>query len=136
MDGATLGYDEIRGILHEMPDRLEEGLSIYTDSKGRPVGSDYSTDVGFIDLLAIDDAGGLVAVLVEPGEGEGKDVVTIALERVGWIRKHVAEEGQEVRAMVLLQGVPEGLQYTAAAVAETVSFKTFRLEITFSDVEL
>lgn len=135
-EAPNLGCEEIRGVLHEIPDRLEEGLSIFTDAKGQPVGVDFSTDVGLIDLLAIDAAGGLVAVLVEPDEAEGKDLVTVALERVGWIRKHVAEEGQEVRAMVLLEILPEGLQYTAAAVAETVSFKTYRLEVTFCDVDI
>ncbi|MCP4036005.1 MAG: hypothetical protein GY733_03650, partial [bacterium] len=66
----------------------------------------------------------------------GKDLVSAALERVGWVRKHVAEPQQEVRAIVLLEHVPDDTSYTAAAVASTVAFKTWRLEISFNDVEM
>jgi RecB family endonuclease NucS len=132
---------QIRALVHDRPDCLEEGLSIYTDAAAKPVGLDFPTDVGTIDLLARDDAGGLVVVLIAPeasqGAAEGgKDSVSQALERVGWVRKHVAEPQQEVRAIVLLEQVPDDFSYTAAAVASTVSFKTYRLEISFSEVEV
>lgn len=132
---------QIRAQLYDRPDCLEDGLSIYTDGKAEPVGIDYATEVGTIDLLARDDAGGLVVVLIakEPLEGEtksGKDLVSEALERVGWVRKHIAESQQEVRAIVLLDQVPDDISYSAAAVAATVSFKTWRMEISFSDVEV
>jgi hypothetical protein len=135
------GFSEIRRWIHDCPDRLEEGLSIYTDSSADPVGVDFSTDVGVVDLLARDDAGGLVLVLVPApaSQGdvvEGKDLVAEALERVGWVRKHVAEPAQEVRAIVLLDQIPEDISYAAAAVASTLAFKTYRMEVSFSDVEV
>lgn len=139
-DGAGLGHQEIRALIHDQPDRIEDGLSIFTNANAEPVGIDYQADVGSIDLLAVDDAGGLVAVMV-PGRDElgdmpaAKDLVSGALERVGWIRKHIAEQGQEVRALVLLDGPLEDLGYAAAAVAQTVSFKTYRLELSFSDLD-
>ncbi|MFT5442665.1 MAG: RecB family endonuclease NucS [Myxococcota bacterium] len=138
---SGLGGGQIRTMIQDRPDCLEDGLSIYTDSKAEPVGLDYRTDVGPIDLLARDDAGGLVVVMVAPdskqsSEVHGKELVSEALERVGWVRKHVAEPKQEVRAIVLLEHIPDDISYTAAAVASTVAFKTYRLEINFSDVEL
>ena len=135
------GLTEIREWIHNQPDRLEPGLSIYTDSKADPVGLDFSTDVGDIDLLARDDAGGLVVVLVPvpPSDGSapaGKDLVSEALERVGWVRKHIAEPAQEVRAIVLLNQIPDDFSYAAAAVASTLCFKTYRLEVSFTDIEV
>lgn len=132
---------QIRALVQDRPDCLEEGLSIYTNAAAEAVGLDFPTDVGAIDLLARDDAGGLVVVLIAPeasqaAAGAGKDSVSQALERVGWVRKHVAEPQQEVRAIVLLEQVPDDFSYTAAAVASTVSFKTYRLEISFSEVEV
>ena len=132
---------KIRELIHDRPDSLEEGLSIYTDSDAEPVGINFDTDVGMIDLLARDDAGGLVVVLIapesEPGsDGHGKELVSEALERVGWVRKHVAKPKQEVRSIVLLEQVPDDIRYTAAAVATTVAFKTYRMRISFRDVEL
>jgi hypothetical protein len=136
-----VGPDEIRALIQDRPDCLEAGLSIYTDSKAEPVGLDYETDMGLVDLLARDEAGGLVLVLMgsrfdEGLHAKGRDLVSNALERVGWIREHVAEPDQEVRAIVLLELIPEDLCYSAAAVAETVAFKTCRLEVSFTDVDV
>ena len=144
MDSGTdldQGSGQIRSLVHDRPDCLEEGLSIYTDADAEPVGIDFPTDVGTIDLLARDDAGGLVVVLIAPESSQGfamtgKDLVSQALERVGWVHKHIAEPKQEVRAIVLLEQVPDDFSYTAAAVSSTVNFKTYRLEINFSDVEV
>lgn len=131
----------VRAQLYDRPDCLEDGLSIYTDAKAEPVGINFATDVGAIDLLARDDAGGLVIVLIaketyEDEAASGKNLVSEALERVGWVRKHIAEPQQEVRAIVLLDQVPDDISYSAAAVAATVSFKTYRMEVSFSDVEV
>ena len=139
--GSHVSTPKIRELIHDRPDSLEEGLSIYTDSDAEPVGINFDTDVGMIDLLARDDAGGLVVVLIapesEPGsDGHGKELVSEALERVGWVRKHVAKPKQEVRSIVLLEQVPDDIRYTAAAVATTVAFKTYRMRISFRDVEL
>lgn len=135
------GVAQIREQLHDRPDCIEGGLSIYTDAKKEPVGVDFETEVGKIDLLARDDAGGLVVVLVakespEDAPVRGKDLVSDALERIGWVRKHIAEPQQEVRAIVLLGQVPDDISYSAAAVATTVAFKTYRMEITFSDIDI
>jgi hypothetical protein len=136
---STPGQGEIRAWIHDQPDRLEDGLSIFTDENAEPVGIDYSTDIGEIDLLARDDAGGLVMILVpdpsaDGGPLQGKDLVSDALERVGWVRKHVAEPTQDVRAIVIVDQIPEDFSYAAAAVASTLAFKTYRLEVSFADV--
>ncbi len=140
-DGAGFGHEEIRALIHDQPDRIEDGLSIFTDAKADPVGVDYECEVGLIDLLAVDDAGGLVAVMIPGRDASGllapaKDLVSGALECVGWIRKRLAEPGQEVRAIVLLDSPPEDLSYAAAAVSQTVAFKMYRLELSFSQIEV
>jgi hypothetical protein len=139
--GVVPELAEIREWIQECPDRLEPGLSIYTDAKAYPVGLDFSTDVGEIDVLGCDDNGGLVVVLVStsPGDGTallGKDLVSDALELVGWVRKHIAEPSQEVRAIVLIDEIPEDFSYAAAAVSSTLAFKTYRMEISFTDVQV
>lgn len=138
---AHVGTSQIRELVHNRPDSVEEGLSIYTDADAEPVGINFDSEVGLIDLLARDDAGGLVVVLIapeiEPGsEGHGKELVSEALERVGWVRKHVAKPEQEVRSIILLEHVPNDIRYTAAAVASTISFKTYRMQISFREVDL
>ncbi|MDZ4340133.1 MAG: hypothetical protein U1B94_07960 [candidate division NC10 bacterium] len=124
----------LRELLATQPEMLEPGLKPITDKSGKPVGAGFSTAVGTIDLLAWDKSGAFVVVMVaEPGQGE--ELVRDTLQRVGWVRKHLGNAKQPVRGIVLIEGVPEKLSYAAAAVADTLAFKTYRMAVRFEDVE-
>ena len=61
----------LRTLLIEQPDALEPGLTLYCDDDGTPVGAEYSTGVGDIDLLATDSEGRLVVVMIsEKNQGD------------------------------------------------------------------
>lgn len=126
----------LRGILAEDPEMLEAGLSIYCDGEGTPLGAGYASGVGDIDLLARSDDGELVVVMISGEDDEGETLVADVLQRIGWVRKHVATDQERVRGIVLCEQPPESLSYTAAAVADTVRFKTFRIALTFADLEI
>jgi hypothetical protein len=53
---------------------------------------------------------------------------------MGWVRKHLAEGDEEVRGVVVLEHLPEDLAYAAAGVAGSISFKGYRLALTFHDL--
>jgi len=125
----------LRRLLGVQPELLEPGLSVFTDEKGRPVGAGYSTRVGEIDLLARDKSGAFVVVRVADREG-GEELVAETLQRIGWVRKHLGKGKQKARGIVLVEQAPENLSYTAAGVAGTITFKTYRLAVTFEDVEI
>lgn len=122
---------ELRAILAENPELLETDLSVLA---GKPRGVCYPTDVGEIDLLLVDDAGDLVVVSI-PDIDSQADAVTEVLQRIGWVRKHVAEGKSSVRGIVLLPPMPEDLSYAAAAVMGTVAFRTYRMSVSFEDLE-
>jgi len=126
--------DALRAMLAEQPELLEPGLSIYTSEKGTPQGVGYTSSVGVIDLLAWDAQGGLVVVIVA-GSEDGAELISGVLQRIGWVSKHLCGKGQGVRGIVLLEAVHDSIAYAAAAVAETVSFKTWQVALTFDDVE-
>lgn len=131
-----MGTAGLRSLLAEQPELLEPGLRVYREESGTPVGVNYATGVGAIDLLATDGRGNLVAVVVsEKGRGE-EDLVAEVLQRIGWLRRHLCDGRQQVRAIVLVEEPPASLPYAAAAVADTVSFKTFRVALVFEDVEI
>jgi RecB family endonuclease NucS len=134
--GHTLTPDPaaIRRLLTEEPELLESKLSVLADKKGNPIGMDYTTDVGDIDLLARDAGGSLVVVMVAKGDA-GSDMIGEILQRIGWVRKHLAKVKEGVRGVVLMESAPEDLAYTAAAVADTVSFKTYKMSLSFDDIE-
>jgi RecB family endonuclease NucS len=110
---------------------------VFTDDEGAAVGAGYATDVGDIDLLASDRRGDLVVVMIsEKEETEGEDLVSEVLRRLGWVRKHLGGGKKKVRGIVLCVDVPEDLSYAAAAVIDTVAFKTYRVALTFEDLEV
>jgi RecB family endonuclease NucS len=125
----------LRKLLGRQPELLEPGLSVFTDGRGIPVGAGYSTRVGEIDLLARDTSGALVVVRVADREG-GEELVAETLQRIGWVRKHLGKGKQKTRGIILVEHAPENLSYTAAGVAGMITFKTYRIAVTFQDVEI
>ena len=129
---SGLSISRVRETLAAEPDLLEEGLRLHRDERMQPDGR-YATDVGDIDLMAVDDAGALVVVMIADKDD---DPVSEILPRIGWVRKHVSKTGQEVRGVVLLQSKPEDLGYAAAALAGSVSFKTYRMSLLLEDLDI
>ena len=124
----------LRKLLAKQPEIVEPGLTVYTD-KGRPVGAAYSSGVGPIDLLARDASGALVVVKVAE-RGQGEELVAATLQRIGWVQKHLGKGKEKVRGIILVEQVPENLSYTASAMEGTITFKTYRVAVTFEDVEM
>jgi hypothetical protein len=132
LPALTLDPVEVRALIAANPGWIERGLRVYEEG-GRPVGAAFSTPVGTIDLLACDDAGGLVLAMVAEGEPD-KDMVLELLERIGYVRTQVAEEGQEVRGLLIVERLPDPVRYAIAAVGDTVSVKTWRIALTFEEL--
>lgn len=125
----------LRALLAQRPELLEPGLQILHNERGDAIGASYRSAVGEIDLVARDASGRLVVVLVsDPGSGE--ELVAQVLQRIGWVRKHLGDGGERVRGIVLVEEPPESLSYAAAAVSDTVAFKTWRIALSFSDLEI
>ena len=130
-----LSAAQVRTLVTEQPDLLESGLEIFRDKKQQPVGVDYRTPVGAIDLLALDKSGSFVVVAV-PDPRDVDSLMPEILARIGWVRKHLAGERNAVRGIVVIEEIPEELAYAAAGVAQTVSFKAFRVALTFHDLPI
>lgn len=130
--GAAPEDSMLRTMLRDHPGSLESGLEVHCDDGGAPIGVDFSTDVGTIDLLARDGSGAFVVVMIAEAD-HGEAAIREILQRVGWVRRHLAED-HRVRGTVLLDREPDDLSYLAAAVADTVSFKTYRIALAFDDL--
>lgn len=131
----TLDLPGLLALLAKQPALLEPGLRLVTDKNQKPIGAGLSTPVGDIDLLARDGSGAFVVVSVAV-QDHGGDLVAATLQRVGWVRKHLAKGKQKVRGIILVQQVPEDLGYSVAALAGAVAIKTYRVAVAFDDVEL
>lgn len=124
----------LRKLLAKQPDMLEPGLTVFTE-KGKPVGVGYASGVGVIDVLAKDARGTFVVVKVAE-RGQGEELVAATLQRMGWVRKHLGKNKDKVRGIVLVEQAPENLSYTVSAMAGTIIFKTYRVAVSFEDVEM
>lgn len=130
-----LSTDGILDLLIDRPEMIEPGLRVHTGREAGASGARFATSVGRIDLLARDAASGWVIVLVAES-GQGKDLVGDLLQLMGWVRKHLSAEEQEVRAVVLVDEVPEGLEYAAAAISDTVEFRRYRVGLTLEKIDV
>lgn len=128
----TLSLDpgQVRALLAEQPGMVEKGLNVHSDAAGRQVGLDFETPVGDIDLLARDPRGAFVIILVV--EHEDPDLVPGLLRRMGWVRKHLCKSGEAVRAVAVMNEVPEAAFYAAAGLADgVIRFVGYRFALEF-----
>ena len=128
----TLQPADVRALVAATPELIEPGLRVYEED-GSPVGGSFPTAVGVIDLLAQDDAGGLVVAMVAEGEPDKESVLDL-LQRIGFVRTQVAKSGQEVRGLLLVERLSETTRYTIAALGGTVSIKSWRVTLAFEDL--
>jgi len=130
-----LSAAQVRTLVAEQPALLEPDLAIYRDAKNGVVGVDFRTPVGSIDLLARDAAGDFVVVAV-PDPRDIESLMPEILARIGYVRKHLASDRKPVRGIVVIEEIPEELAYAAAGVSQTISFKAFRVALTFHPLPL
>jgi predicted nucleic acid-binding Zn-ribbon protein len=130
-----LSAAQVRTLVVEQPALLEPELAIYRDAKTGVVGVDLSTPVGSIDLLARDKDGALVVVAV-PDPRDADSLIADMLARIGYVRKHFASDKKAVRGIVVIEEIPEELAYTAAGVSQTISFKAYRVALSFHPLPL
>ncbi len=130
----ALESPQLAQLLVEQPELLEPGLGIYVDESGAEVGARYATEVGEIDLLARDQSGAVVVVMVA-GSESAQAMISAMLQRLGWVRKHLLKNEQSVRGILVLERMDKEIGYAAAAVSDSIDFKTWRLSLSFEHLE-
>lgn len=74
-------------------------IKIYEDAEGN--GQQYYTDIGPIDILAIDLRSGSF-VVIELKKGRPSDqVIGQILRYMGWVKKNLCKDGQEVKGLII-----------------------------------
>ncbi|MGQ9725939.1 MAG: endonuclease NucS domain-containing protein [Candidatus Bathycorpusculaceae bacterium] len=110
--------------------QLEEGLTLYSaeGSSGRQ----YSTDVGRIDLLAVDKEGNFVVVELKAGLATDR-VVGQVLGYMRYVRKNLAKE-KDVRGIIVADDFDERLKYAVAEIPK-LKLKKYLVKFEFRDIE-
>jgi RecB family endonuclease NucS len=113
-------------------DYLENHLDVIGSKIGRNlklVGRQYSTTVGPIDLLTVDNKTGDY-VVIELKKGRSADKVYGQCSRyMGWIRKNLATEGEKVHGVIVARDIDDKLKAARDAHDTKVDLIEFEMKI-------
>lgn len=95
-------------------------LKLYTDNDGRD-GVEYPTDVGRIDILAIDEEGTFVVFELKLSRGADKAIGQL-LKYMGWVKENLAKD-KKVKGVIVAKSVDEELKYAVAVIPDITLFE-------------
>lgn len=97
---------DLRDYLAKNLHIIESGLSLFKDEG--ITGVEFPVGGRYIDILALDSAGGYVVIELKVSKGYDR-VVGQLLRYMSWIKKHHAESGQKVRGIIVAKEISEDL---------------------------
>lgn len=110
---------------------IEPGLSLFQDEDIS--GFEYPAGGGRrIDILAKDKSGNFVVLELKVEKGYDR-VVGQLLRYVNWVRKELAEPGQQVRGIIVCRTMSEDLILACSSIKDIELFE-YRLQVTVSKV--
>jgi len=104
--------------------QIETGLELY--SKGGVTGRQFNTEVGRIDILAIDKNGDFVVIELKAGTASNS-VIGQILGYISWVRQNISQ-GRNVRGIIIADDFDKRVKY---AVSETPNISLKKYEVTF-----
>lgn len=100
-------------------------LKLYIDNNGRE-GIEYPTDIGIIDILAVDEIDNFVVFELKLSRGTDRAVGQI-LRYIGWVKKNLAND-RSVTGIIVANIVDEKLKYATFTIPD---IKLFEYELNF-----
>ena len=105
-------------------------LKIYEDENGNS-GSSYTTDIGYIDVLAVDEKGNFVVIELKKGR-ESDKVVGQILRYMGWVKNKLAKKGQNVEGIIICKDKDEKMEYAISA-TRGITIKYYSVNFKLAD---
>ena len=128
----TLEY-QLRDFLAQNLEAISvEGkkLSLYVDPTGRE-GMEFPTDVGPIDILAVDETGAFVVFELKRARSPDRAIGQLS-RYMGWVKQTIGK-GQQVRGVIVAKTIRENLRY-AVTVIPNVSLFEYEVRFTLNAV--
>ncbi len=102
-------------------------LAILRDPQGNVIGQQYRTDVGNIDILAIEQETDSF-VVIELKKGRASDrVIGQALRYIGWISEELCKGGQRVKGIIICRDLDDRLYYAVKA-AQNIELRYYHID--------
>lgn len=100
-------------------------LKLYVDENNRK-GIEYQTDIGVIDILAVNEVDNFVIFELKLSKGKDKAIGQI-LRYMGWVKKNLAKD-RSVKGVIVANNVDEKLMYSASIIP---NISLFEYELNF-----
>ena len=111
--------------------QIESGLELY--SKEGVTGRQYSTEVGRIDILAIDKNGDFVVIELKAGTAS-YSVIGQILGYISWVRQNISQ-GRKVRGIIIADDFDKKVKYAASEIPN-ISLKKYEVTFTLKDTQI
>lgn len=136
---GTPGVSEEFAYEHDLRDYLARNLHIIEPSlklflDEGITGVEFPVGGRYIDILAVDQAGGYVVIELKVSKGYDR-VVGQLLRYVSWIKKNHAEPGQGVRGIIIAKQISEDLRLACSEVP-SVSLYEYALSVSVKRISL
>lgn len=132
-DESEFAYEsDLRDFLSKNLGLLEQGLSLYKEEEGI-TGIEYPVGGRFIDILAKDSQSNYVVIELKVSRGYDR-VVGQLLRYVAWIEENLAENGKNVKGIIVAREITEDLRLAASRVPDIRLFE-YNLSVKVKEVE-
>lgn len=129
--GGEFAYEtDLRNYLARNLSKLEPGLRVYEEEG--ITGVEFPVGGRFIDILAVDEKGGLVVIELKVSRGYDR-VVGQLMRYVAWIKKNLAEPAQAVRGLIVAREISEDL-LLACSLVPAVELFEYELSLSLTRV--
>ncbi len=135
-ESAQLGSDQfayesdLKNYLAKNLSLIESGLRLYEDEG--ITGVEFPVGGRFVDILAVDAAGGLVVIELKVSRGYDR-VVGQLMRYMAWITKNQADGNQRVRGVIVAREISEDLLLACSLIPDIVLLE-YQLSLTLSRV--
>lgn len=124
-EGSTFAAEHhLRDYLVKNLSVIEEGLELFSEADRD--GVEFNTEMGRIDILAVDKEGGLLVVELKVERGPDQ-VCGQILRYLGWVKRHLAK-GRPVRGLIIAKHISDRIRYALADVPN-VTVREYELNI-------
>ena len=106
---------------------LSSEWTLYQEPGDREAGYEYPTDVGRIDLLAKHKRKPWWLVIELKRNQTSDQTVGQLLRYIGWVRKHLAEKGDQVHGLIVCREADDALRY-ALIPTNNIQLKLYEVE--------
>jgi hypothetical protein len=111
-----------------------EDLRLYVDEEGN-TGQQYTTDVGIIDILAIDKRGDYVVIELKRANS-GFKVVGQVLNYIGWVQEQLSQNNKGVRGLIIVGRADKSLVSALKPVQGMIELREYRVHLELQNIKI